>query len=149
MTSYEEIRGWEFMISEVVRDERMPPWNANPEHGHFKNDSRLSADEKRLITEWIRNGCPEGNPADLPEPPKFTQGWRMPEPDMVIPVRTEPFAVPATGVVDYQYFQVDPGFTKDMYVVAAEARPGNPAVVHHIIAFLQVPVSRASVSVEC
>src|SRR5690606_35722416 len=31
LTSYEDIAGWEGMISEVVTQGRMPPWNANPE----------------------------------------------------------------------------------------------------------------------
>ena len=31
------------------------------------------------------------------------------------------------------------GFTEDKYVQIAEARPGNPAVVHHIIAFIREP----------
>ncbi|MFN9717941.1 MAG: redoxin domain-containing protein, partial [Planctomycetota bacterium] len=139
LTSYKETIGWEAMIAEVIDEGRMPPWNANPEFGHFRNDARLTPDEKRKILTWIQNGCPEGNPSDLPPAPEFVQGWRMPEPDQVIKVREEPFKVPATGVVDYQYFQVDPGFTEDRYITAAEARPGNPAVVHHIIAFLQVP----------
>ncbi len=139
LTSYADTVGWEATIAEVVQEERMPPWNANPEFGHFKNDARLSAEEKKLIQEWIGNGCPEGDSADLPVPPQFVTGWRMPKPDLVIPVRDAPFTVPATGVVDYQYLRVDPKFTEDKYVVAAEARPGNPAVVHHIIAFLMVP----------
>ena len=139
LTSYADTVGWEATIAEVVREERMPPWNANPEFGHFRNDARLSADEKQLIREWINNGCPEGDPADLPTPPEFVNGWRMPQPDLIIPVRDEAFTVPATGVVNYQYLRVDPKFTEDKYVVAAEARPGNPAVVHHIIAFLMLP----------
>ena len=139
LTSFADTVGWEATIAEVVREERMPPWNANPEFGHFRNDARLSADEKQLIREWIKNGCPEGDPADLPAPPEFVTGWRMPQPDMIIPVREDAFTVPATGVVDYQYLRVDPKFTEDKYVVAAEARPGNPAVVHHIIAFLMLP----------
>ncbi|MCA9033737.1 MAG: redoxin domain-containing protein [Planctomycetaceae bacterium] len=139
LTSYQETVGWEAMIAEVINEGRMPPWNANPEFGHFRNDSRLSADEKQTLLTWIENGCPEGNPEDLPPTPNFASGWRMPEPDQVIPVRKEPFTVPATGVVDYQYFEVDLNFTEDKYVVAAEARPGNPSVVHHIIAFLKVP----------
>ena len=139
LTSFADTVGWEATIAEVVSEERMPPWNANPEFGHFKNDARLSADEKNLIRQWIKNGCPKGNPADLPTPPEFVTGWRMSQPDMIIPVRDEAFTVPATGVVDYQYLRVDPKFTEDKYVVAAEARPGNPAVVHHIIAFLMLP----------
>jgi hypothetical protein len=53
----------------------------------------------------------------------------------------KPFNVPAEGVVDYQYFIVDPKWKEDKYVVAAEARPGNRAVVHHIIAYLMPPGS--------
>jgi hypothetical protein len=34
------------------------------------------------------------------------------------------------------------GFTKDTWVQAAEARPGNPALVHHIIAFVREPGSK-------
>ena len=131
--------GWEAMIAEVVEQDRMPPWNANPEVGHFANDARLTKEEKQLILTWVQNGCPEGDPADLPTPPQFTEGWRIPKPDMVIHVRDEPFTVPATGVVDYKYFEIDPQFTEDKYVVAAEARPGNTAVVHHIIAFVKAP----------
>ncbi len=139
LESFADTAGWGATIAEVIREERMPPWNANPEVGHFRNDVRLTADEKRLILTWIENGCPEGDPKDLPPAPTFAKGWRMAEPDLVIHVREKPFDVPATGVVEYQYFEVDPGFTEDKYVVATEARPGNPAVVHHIIAFLKVP----------
>lgn len=139
LTTYAETMGWEATIAEVIREDRMPPWNANPNFGHFKNDARLTAEQKQLLQTWIDNGCPEGDPADLPPKPSFAEGWRMPEPDMVIHVRDEPFSIPATGVVEYQYFKVDPKFTEDKYIVAAEARPGNTAVVHHIIAFLMLP----------
>ncbi len=139
LTSYQDVMGWEATIAEVVNEGRMPPWNANPEFGHFRNDSRLSDDEKRLIREWIQNGCPEGNPADVPPLPAFTKGWRMPEPDQVIYVSEKPFTVPATGTVEYQYIPAELNFKEDKYIVAAEARPGNAAVVHHIIAFLQMP----------
>jgi len=100
----------------------MPPLNGNPEFGRFKNDARLSAEQKQLVLTWIENGCPQGDAADLPPAPKFVADLRMPEPDAVIHVREESFEVPATGVVEYQYFQVDPKFTEDKFVIAAEAR---------------------------
>ena len=149
LTSYEQTIGWESTISEVIREERMPPWNANPKYGHFKNDARYPDEEKHLIQTWIDNGCPEGDPSDLPRPPAFAEGWRIPEPDLVLHVRDEPYHVPATGVVDYQYFQVDPKFDEDKYVMAAEARPGNPSVVHHIIAFLQLPGQKSVTLARC
>jgi peroxiredoxin len=137
--SYADVLGWESTIAEVIQEERMPPWSANPSYGHFANDARLTSDEKAILLTWIDNGCPEGDRADLPEPPQFTSGWRIPEPELVIAMRDEPFEVPATGTVAYQHFEVDPGFTEDKFVIAGEARPGNRSVVHHIIAYVRPP----------
>ncbi|HUY91303.1 MAG TPA: redoxin domain-containing protein [Pirellulales bacterium] len=139
LTSYEEVVGWGETIREVVEQGRMPPWFANPEFGHFVNDARLSDAEKQLICNWLDGGSPEGDPADLPEPRKFAVGWQIPEPDQVIYIRDEPYEVPAEGVVAYQYFKVDPGFEEDRWIKAAEARPDNRGVVHHIVAFFVPP----------
>lgn len=139
LAEYEDVVGWEDTIMEVIEDRRMPPWFANPAHGDFRNDARLGEEEKQLLFTWLENGMPEGDPNDLPDPPRFAEGWRMPEPDQVVFATDEPFQVPAEGVVDYQYFVVDPGWTEDRYVAAAECRPGNSAVVHHIIAYLLGP----------
>lgn len=139
LTSYEEVAGWGETIREVVEQKRMPPWFANPEHGKFANDARLTDAERETIYAWLDAGCPEGDPAQLPEPRTFTAGWQIPEPDQVIPIRDEPYEVPADGVVAYQYFKVDPGFKEDRWIKAAEARPDNRGVVHHIVAFFVPP----------
>ncbi len=141
LVDYQEVVGWAPMMCEVIDQGRMPPWFADPAHGSFANDVRLSAEEKTLFRTWVDNGCPEGDPHDLPPPPSFATGWQMGEPDQVIYIRDEPYTVPADGVVAYQYFVVDPHFTEDKWVQAAEARPGNRAVVHHMIAFVQAPPS--------
>lgn len=141
MLSYADVLGWGDMILEVVEEGRMPPWFADDKHQKFGNDARLTADEKAAIRTWVEDGCPEGNPADLPELPNYLTGWNIPEPDLVLPMSDEPFQVPATGVVDYQHYVVDPGFKEDKWVVATEARPGNRRVVHHILVFLQKPGS--------
>ena len=90
------------------------------------------------MRDWIDNGVPEGNPRDLPPKPVFSEGWRIPKPDLVIKMPA-PFTVPATGVVDYKYFTVDPGFTHDVWFRGAEARPGNRSVVHHMLLFYLPP----------
>ncbi len=142
LTSYDDVLGWEDTILEVIDENRMPPWFANPDHGKFANDARLSEDEKELIRTWVDNGMPEGDVADLPEPPKFTVGWQIPQPDQVIPMRDKPFNVPAEGLVDYQRFVVDPQWTEDKYIVAAQARPQNRSIVHHILVYIIPPGSK-------
>jgi peroxiredoxin/mono/diheme cytochrome c family protein len=142
LTSYEDAAGWAGMIEEVVGTGRMPPWHADPHFGHFKNDARLSDADKATIARWVAAGAPEGNPKDLPKPPKFTDGWMIPEPDQVVQMADKPYDVPATGVVEYQMFSVDPGWTEDKWISAIEPRPGNPAVVHHILIFVITPDGR-------
>jgi hypothetical protein len=51
------------------------------------------------------------------------------------------FAVPAEGVVEYQYLVIPSGFTEDKWVERAEIRPGNRAVLHHVIVFVRPPDS--------
>ncbi len=142
LTSYEDVQGWEDTILEVIADNRMPPWSANPAHGKFANDARLSEQEKNLIKTWIDNGMPEGNASDLPEPPKFAVGWKIPEPDQVVKMSDTAFTVPAQGVVDYKRFVIDPNWDEDKYIVAAEARPQNRSVVHHILVYVVPPGQR-------
>ena len=139
LTSYDDVVGWEDTICEVIADNRMPPWFANPEHGKFKNDCRLSKEEKETVYTWVANGMPEGDPAELPEPRQFVEGWRIPKPDQIFYMSEEPFTIPAQGTVDYQHFTVDPGWTEDKYIMAADARPGNKSVVHHILVFVVEP----------
>jgi hypothetical protein len=54
----------------------------------------------------------------------------------------DPFTVPATGEIPYQYFAVDPGFKEDKWIKASEGQAGNRSVVHHLIVFVQPPGSR-------
>ena len=140
MNDYDEIVGWADMILETIDDGRMPPWHASPEVGQFANSRGLTDKEKQLVRTWVTEGAQLGNPEDLPEPKQYTTGWRLPRtPDLVIPMRREPFEVPAEGTVEYQYFVVDPKFEEDKWVSAAQIIPGNRAVVHHSIVFIRPP----------
>jgi len=141
LTSYEDASGWAEMIREVVQERRMPPWHADPQYGHFANDARLSDEDQRLLVRWVDDGAPEGDRAQLPEPVKFAPGWQIPEPDVVLAMSDKPFQVPAEGTLAYQRFTLDPGWKEDRWLTAIEPKPGNPAVVHHIIVYLLPPRS--------
>ncbi len=138
LSTYDEVAGWADNIREVVSENRMPPWLADPKYGKFSNDCSMTNEEKQTLFAWIDGGCPAGDPADLPTPPKFTAGWRMGEPDIVYRM-PEAFKVPAEGAIDYQYFVVEPDLKEDMWISSAEGRPGNPTVVHHVVLFAVGP----------
>jgi peroxiredoxin len=138
LTGYQDAANWAEMIAEVVENGRMPPWHANPKYGRFANDPRLSAEEKRVITTWVREGLAEGTAPTLQSPAKFAPGWSIGQPDAVLRI-PEPIAIPAQGVMEYQIIDVDPKFHEDKWVRAVEVRPGNRAVVHHCNVFLKPP----------
>ncbi len=142
LVDYHEVVGWAPMMREVIDEGRMPPWFADPAHGSFANDVRLTAEEKTLFRTWVDNGCPKAMPETCRRRRTLPRVGKWCEPDQVIYMRDEPYAVPAEGVVAYQYFVVDPHFTEDKWVQAAEARPGNRGAVHHMIAFVQAPPKR-------
>lgn len=142
LTKYEDAAPWSEAIAEAVRENRMPPWHADPKFGKFSNDARLTVDEKKLIEDWAADGAPEGDKADLPKLRRFTAGWQLPrKPDLVVPMRKMPFKVPAEGFVDYQYITADPKFTEDKWVQAVEIMPGNRSVVHHALVFARTSSS--------
>ena len=140
LTDYDEVVGWADTIAEVIELQRMPPWHANPEYGHFLNQRLMTDEEKQLVYDWVSAGAPEGNRADLPQPRTFLKGWRLPrKPDRVVEMNETPFTVASQGTIEYQYFVVDPGFTEDTWIQAAEVIPGNRQVVHHAIVFIRPP----------
>lgn len=140
MLTYQSTRPWAAAMKEAVETRKMPPWFADPRYGKFTNGRTLTDAEIKTISDWADAKAPEGDPKDLPPPIKWVEGWQIGTPDKVyqLPI---PFDVPARGVVDYQHIIVPTGFTKDMWVQAAEVRPTDRAVVHHIIAFIREPKS--------
>jgi len=120
------------MIREVVDDRRMPPWHADPRYGHFENDRSLTSRQRATVLAWVDQGAPLGDAKAVPTPRAFPEGWTIGTPDLVIEM-PESYQVPAQGTVPYQYFRVPSGFTEDKWVQAAEARPGDPSVVHHVL----------------
>jgi hypothetical protein len=116
----------------AVLSGKMPPWQADPKYGKFSNDLSMTPAEKDALVAWIDGGAPEGDPADAPKPVAFTEGWRIPKPDVVFEMPAS-FNVPAKGAIDYQYIPVPTNFTEDRWVQAVEVRPGDRSVVHHAI----------------
>ncbi len=123
------------MIREVVDERRMPPWHADPRYGHFKNDRSLTPQERATLLAWVDQDSPLGDPAAIPAARVFPEGWMIGTPDAVFEI-PEPQVVPAQGTVEYVHVRVPTLFKEDVWVQAAEARPGDRSVVHHIIVYV-------------
>ena len=130
LLDYKSARPWAKSIKSSVTARKMPPWFADPRFGHFSNDARLSDGELRTIQAWADGGAPEGDTKDLPAAPKFVEGWAMGKPDAVIDIGEDYEVTP--GEDAYEHFVVDSKFKEGKWVRAAEIRPGNRQVVHHV-----------------
>ena len=111
LLTYKDARPWAKAIHAAVLTGVMPPWHADPAHGEFANDRRLSEADKNTIAAWVAAGAPEGNPADAPSLPSYVDGWQIGEPDVVFEM-TEDYSVPAKGVVEYEWMYIPTNFAK-------------------------------------
>ncbi len=140
LVTYRETRPWAKAIREATRTRKMPPWFADPCCGKFANDRSLTAAEIDTLGAWASTGAAEGDAKDAPKAREWTQGWNLGTPDQVIEM-PRAFEVPAKGAVEYQYFAAPTGFTEDRWVQGVEVRPGNRAVVHHVVVYIREPGS--------
>ena len=141
VATYKDTRPWAKAIRAAVLSRKMPPWFANPSHGKFLNDPRLTAAEIEAIRSWADAGAPEGDPKDAPQPLVFSDGWKIGTPDLVVEIPVA-YPVPAQGTVDYIWMAIDPKIAEDKWIERIEVRPGARSVVHHVLAFARRPGSK-------
>jgi thiol-disulfide isomerase/thioredoxin len=129
---YETVKGFAPMIRETIRTDRMPPWDADPHVGKFKDDKSLSSDQIKTMVNWIEAGAPRGEGADpLAAVKRVAPEWPLGKPDLIVDIPA--YTVPASGVVDYQYPVVKNPLTEGRWVKASTAKVGERRVVHHIL----------------
>ena len=138
--TYESTRPWARAMKNAVLSGVMPPWFADPKYGHFANDRRLSDADKATIAAWVDAGAPEGNAKDKPAPVQWREGWNV-QPDIIFEI-PKPYLVPKNGTIEYTYFVIPSGFTKDTWVIDGEVRAGNRSVVHHASVHVRPPGSQ-------
>lgn len=85
---------------------------------------------------YKRCGTP-GDLSRLPPKPEFSEKWSF-VPDAVVAMEKY-YDVPATGTIDYQWFQIPTTFGEDKWIQALEILPSSPDVVHHVLMYAGPP----------
>jgi hypothetical protein len=145
LVKFDDARPWAKSIRNRVATRTMPPWGADPTHGVFKNDPRLTDKEISTILAWVDGGAPKGDDKDMPSVPSFTDGWNIGEPDAVFEMK-EAYQIPATGVIEYQYIRIPMNIPEAKWLAAIEIKPQARAHVHHVLAYTQpagTPINEA------
>ena len=136
---YDEVTARKGMIRYTVRNRIMPPWFADAGvGGPWLDDLRLEAGERDTLLAWLDAGCPEGDPAQAPEPLPEVKGWKIGEPDAVFHAPYLP-ELPADGEIPYQYCIVETDFPEDRWLSKIEVRNEVPEALHHILVFEYLP----------
>jgi hypothetical protein len=141
LVTYAETRAFALSIKHSVQMKMMPPWFADPSIGHFSNDISLLPEQIAALTAWEDAGAPAGDARAAPPPKLWTEGWKIPQPDLVLKM-PEPVAIPARGDIEYTYEILPTHFTEGKWVQMSELRPSSPEHVHHAVVYIRPPDSK-------
>lgn len=130
LLTYRDVSKRGAQIAQVTKQRYMPPWLPEPGYGDFAGSLRLTDQQIDTLARWVREGMPEGDPADLPPAPHFTEGWQLGPPDLIVRM-DRPFHLRAEAGDVFRNFVMPVNLKETKYVRAFELRPGNKKVVHH------------------
>jgi mono/diheme cytochrome c family protein len=134
LLSYDDVRKRGKLIATATQKRYMPPFHGSSDMAAFRDDRRLTDAEIRTIQSWVEAGMPEGDPRRTPPLPKFTPGWQLGQPDLVVRMN-EAFEIPADGPDVFRNFAIKLDLPEDKWVQAIEFRSSANAS-HHALYFL-------------
>ncbi len=131
LTKFEDIKKRSKTIRQVIADKYMPPWPANPEFSHFKDEKRLSAHDIQIMLTWIDQGALEGvKPENAPKP-EILPDIDLGEPDLVLPFPDTVF-LPGNNKDLFRIAKIPFELETDTIIKAIHFKPGNKQLVHHV-----------------
>jgi len=130
LLTYASARSHATQIVEATRSGFMPPWKADAGvGGDFIGQEHLTDRELERIQEWTREGAPEGDVRELPPAPRFSEGWQLGKPDVIL--KPPAYTLAADGKDVFRIFVIPIPATALRFVRGLEFQPGNQRVVHH------------------
>src|SRR5262245_57298633 len=130
LLTYDNARPQARALARATRERSMPPWKPEPGFGDFTGAARLTDRQIDIIQRWVDGGEVEGDPSTLPPAPRFAEGWRLGQPDLVVTLK-EPYVLRAGGPDILRNFVIPIPTQSMKYVRGIEFHPGNTRVVHH------------------
>ncbi len=137
LDSYESAGPMASAASAAVDAGTMPPFDAFETDDctpplSWKDDPRLSDDEKATLRDWAAAGAPEGDPADAAALPNAIATELEDASQELIPDRS----YTTSGDEDeFVCVSLDPGLGTDRWFTGMQVIPGNAEVVHHVVLF--------------
>ncbi len=130
LTTFGEVQKRTKMIQYVIENNIMPPWPANPNYRHFKNENYLSEKKKIYITTWIMQGAKEGTPNAINDEVVIKKNE---VPGVTLQIK-DTFYLPAGNKDLFQRFALDQKWLNEQLPIKIRKfrfLPGNKKIVHH------------------
>jgi Flp pilus assembly protein TadD len=128
-------------MARETRERHMPPWLPEPGAFPILGERRLRDEQIDLIQRWARAGAPEGNAADLPKAPVWTEGWQLGRPDTIVSAARPYRMAPTTDDV-YRNLVLRPSLDTDVFVRGVEFKTGGAPIHHAVIRVDRTGASR-------
>lgn len=133
LMTYGDAFAFRYQVKTYVNDGYMPPWPPNSNYTHLAFERVLSETDKNKISDWVLGGAPEGNPANAPTPPVYSNGssalstidFTAKMPDYMVNTSTDL----------YRCFVINTNFANDKFAAEIEIVPGNASIVHHVLLY--------------
>lgn len=139
LQSYEEVASRAKFIGYVTQTRYMPPFKADNNFQHYKNENILSQDEIQLIQDWIAGGSTEGRKSkkrskelysDVHEnDPNFSK-TTIPRTDLSVGMK-KPFVIENLSTEEFRFFHIPVQNKESKYIQSIHFVPGNKKLVHH------------------
>ncbi len=139
LTGWDEVHEMGGNVLLEVEAGRMPPWPPNPDCNDYIGDRSLTDEQLALFRAWDEGGRQMGDPA-AEGPPLDLEQVRLSRVDTTLsmPVAYTPQTT-TDNPDDYRCFLIPWQETEERFITGFRAVPGNPKVVHHVIAFYAAP----------
>lgn len=135
LMTYGEASPMAAAIAASVGSDAMPPWPPDNTYQQYVHDRALSAVEKTTILDWVLGGAVEGIIANTPPPPVYASGAILGNGDLTVQIPT--YMSKATAAIDdYACFSIPSGLLQNRVIKSVEIIPGNRAIVHHALIYL-------------
>ncbi|HEV3215006.1 MAG TPA: tetratricopeptide repeat protein [Vicinamibacterales bacterium] len=140
LLQYADARPRAKAIARATLIRQMPPWLPDASESSFMGERVLRDDQIQTVQRWVEAGALEGNPADLPKMPAWTEGWQLGKPDLVVTM-PRPYVLQPGDRDVYRNVVMPLSLPSGRFVRAVEFQTAG-APVHHAV----IRVDRAHAS---
>ena len=143
LMTYSQTLPYASFIQYKLQNGLMPPWSPDTTYTRFIHERVLTQSEKNDILSWINGGSLKGDTTLAPAAPNYTTQYKLiGTPSLILKIPT--FTSNATTTDSYVCFSLPSGLAQDRVLRAFEIVPGNPDIVHHVIADIDTTGTVAS-----